>query len=70
MGNSVRDINILKSRVKQLIEENSHREVTSQTEYKTSGIYMIYIGTILQVTKLFLINFIRYEKGKKRQIFY
>ncbi|QUW23612.1 excinuclease ABC subunit C [Sporosarcina sp. Marseille-Q4063] len=43
MGNCVRDINELKQQVKQLIVENNHKEVTLQTKYKSSGIYMIYI---------------------------
>ncbi|GGA74899.1 GIY-YIG nuclease family protein [Ornithinibacillus halotolerans] len=43
MDKAVRVINKLKYQVKQLIESNSHREVTPQTKYKTSGIYMIYI---------------------------
>ncbi|KRG13035.1 hypothetical protein ACA30_17210, partial [Virgibacillus soli] len=43
MSNSARDIDRLKYHVKQLIKDNSHREVTPQTKYKTSGIYMIYI---------------------------
>lgn len=43
MSNSVRDIDKLKYQVKEIIEVNSHKEVTPQTKYKTSGIYMIYI---------------------------
>ena len=43
MDKTVRVVNKLKYQVKQLIEPNSHREVTPHTKYKTSGIYMIYI---------------------------
>ncbi|UOQ84613.1 excinuclease ABC subunit C [Gracilibacillus salinarum] len=39
----VRDINQLKDQVEKNIEDNSHREVTPQTQYNVSGIYMIYI---------------------------
>ena len=43
MDKTVRVVNKLKYQVKQLIEPNSHREVTPHTKYKTSGIHMIYI---------------------------
>ncbi|MGM0939892.1 MAG: hypothetical protein ACQEWU_02810 [Bacillota bacterium] len=43
MSNGLRDINELNHQIKKLIDGNSHREVTPQTKYKTSGIYMIYI---------------------------
>lgn len=43
MSSSLRDINELKHKVKEIIKANSHREVTSQTKYKVSGVYMIYI---------------------------
>ncbi|WP_368901884.1 excinuclease ABC subunit C [Oceanobacillus oncorhynchi] len=45
MDKAARVINRLKYQVKQLIECNSHREVTPQTKYETSGIYMIYIDS-------------------------
>ncbi|WLR60164.1 GIY-YIG nuclease family protein [Guptibacillus hwajinpoensis] len=43
MDNSLRTIDDIKFQVKQLIQENSHREVTPATKNKSSGIYMLYI---------------------------
>lgn len=39
----VKTIDEIKSVVKHLIEKNKHREITPETKYKGSGIYMIYI---------------------------
>jgi hypothetical protein len=40
----MKSISDVKSIVNQLIEEHSDREITSKTNYNTSGIYMIYIN--------------------------
>lgn len=36
-------INILKNKIKRIIKENSYREITANTDFKSKGIYMIYI---------------------------
>lgn len=43
MHNYVRAIDNVKDQVQQLIQDNLYREVTPETKYKISGIYMIYI---------------------------
>ncbi|MDF2946161.1 MAG: Excinuclease subunit domain protein [Bacillales bacterium] len=43
MKNSLRKIQDIKSEVRQLIDQNSHMEVTPETKYNIPGIYMIYI---------------------------
>ncbi|EEM02205.1 excinuclease ABC subunit C [Bacillus pseudomycoides] len=44
--NSIKVDNI-KELVKQLIQDNSYREVTPETKYKVSGVYMIYIDNFI-----------------------
>ncbi|KON69121.1 excinuclease ABC subunit C [Peribacillus butanolivorans] len=43
MENNVNKIDNIKYQVKQLIQENLHREVTPETKHTISGVYMIYI---------------------------
>ncbi|EOS8270784.1 TPA: excinuclease ABC subunit C [Bacillus cereus] len=43
MASNTITIDHVKERVKQLIQDNAYREVTPETKYKVSGIYMIYI---------------------------
>ncbi|WHZ60031.1 excinuclease ABC subunit C [Metabacillus hrfriensis] len=43
MDNNVKNFDYIKNQVKQLIKDNLHREVTSETKHNISGIYMIYI---------------------------
>ncbi|MDT8860992.1 hypothetical protein N0O92_12185 [Alkalihalobacillus sp. MEB130] len=38
-----RTIDDIKSQVQNLIQENSHREVTSESKHNLSGIYMVYV---------------------------
>ena len=40
---SLKNVDDLKAEVRQLIADNSYREVTSETKLNTSGIYMIYV---------------------------
>ncbi|MGG1398963.1 excinuclease ABC subunit C [Bacillus salipaludis] len=42
--NNVKEIDDIKYQVKQLIQDNLYREVTSETKHNISGIYMIYIN--------------------------
>jgi hypothetical protein len=43
MDKNIKDIDDIKTQVRQLIQENSHKEVTPETKYNIPGIYMIYI---------------------------
>lgn len=43
MDYNVNPINEIKQKVKKLIQDNLHREVSPETKHKVSGIYMIYI---------------------------
>lgn len=43
MASNTITIDHVKERVKQLIQDNAYREVTPETKYKVTGIYMIYI---------------------------
>jgi hypothetical protein len=43
VNNQFNKFNIIKSQVKQLIQENLYREVTTETKHNISGIYMIYV---------------------------